>query len=345
MLHVFRRVIAKQCERFDCPSYHKRADVHEVFCSQCDQALAPVSEIDSRLVAVVISSGLVLLAGSGFLVYTVTSRRAVRQETELLERAGDLFRKSLTGATKEKVEEQAEAIQQQLRLTPEQRQRMVEGASGVIARLPQPLSPELRRQMEQLLREVYRDGRVSMEDRERLDAFVSEQRIIPQEARSFETSVSGHIESSQQSLSRGNALVRQRQYAEAHAEYLRATEADPEDPVAWANLGASHMLLGRPEEAAVCYDRALRIDEHNWLAHYNRGLLAARKGDRESAFHHFEQALTWVPSAADRERGAMIRDLLEEPSLADLRGDPRFAEILNRRAAPAEAPASQRRAS
>lgn len=344
MLHVFRLVVAKQCERFDCPANRNRVGVHEVFCSRCEHALAPVTETNRPLVYRVTALGLAVLAGSGFLVYSMATHRAARQEVELLERAGDLFQKSLTGAKAADVEARADGIQLKLRLTPEQRRRMMEEASDVISRLPQSLSPELKRRMETLLRDAYRDGMLSLEDNERLDVFVREQRIPLEDARSFEKGVASRIESAQRSLGRGNALIRQRQYAEAHAEFLRATETDPEDPLLWASLGASHMLLGRAEEAAVCYDRALRIDERHWLAHYNRGLLAARKGDQEGAFHHFEQALTWVPPSADRERRAMIQDLLEEPSLAALRGDPRFAEILSRGTS-AKEPAPWREAS
>lgn len=329
MLHVFRLVVGKQCERLDCAGYHQRVGIHEVFCHHCDQALAPVAEADRRRIALVTLVGLVILIGATSLVYTVLSRRAALKEAEILARADDLFRRSLAWATTADVEERADAIQRELGLTLEQRRKMLESASGATARLMQPVSKDLERRLENLLRTAYRDGRMSYEERQRLDAFVSEQRIVPAEALAFERKVTARIETAQRSNSRGSSLVRQRQYEEARSEFQNATEADPGDPIAWANLGAAYMLLGNENDAASCYERALAIDESHWLVRYNLGVLAARKGDSENAFRHFEKALTSIPKTADRERRAIVQELLDDPSLNDLRSHPRFVEIMS----------------
>lgn len=134
----------------------------------------------------------------------------------------------------------------------------------------------------------------------------------------------------EQSLSRGRALVAERLIEEARAEFEHATEIDPTSSMAWANLGAARMLLGQADAALDAYDRALELDPDNWLAHYNLALASARSGDRRAAFDHISQALTALPPGADRERRALIRDLLEEPAFAELRSDPRFSQILER---------------
>ncbi|NJL26961.1 MAG: hypothetical protein HC897_03295, partial [Thermoanaerobaculia bacterium] len=60
------------------------------------------------------------------------------------------------------------------------------------------------------------------------------------------------------------------------------------------------------------------------------GLASARSGDRRAAFDHISKALAALPPSADRERRALLRDLLEDPSLTKLRSDPRFSQILER---------------
>jgi tetratricopeptide (TPR) repeat protein len=118
-------------------------------------------------------------------------------------------------------------------------------------------------------------------------------------------------------------------YAEARRAFTHATESDPGNPLAWANLGAVDILLGQKDEARTCYGRALALDPGNWLAHYNLGLLAARSGDRESAFAHFSGALTSLPATATRERGEVVGGLLHEPGLDEFRRDPRFSDLLS----------------
>ncbi|MDP9120725.1 MAG: hypothetical protein M3O15_05050, partial [Acidobacteriota bacterium] len=106
-----------------------------------------------------------------------------------------------------------------------------------------------------------------------------------------------------------------------------ATRADPRYSMAWVSLGAADMLLGQSGSALDSYDRALALDPHNWLAHYNLALYSTRRGDREAAFSHLRQALTTAPNAG-RERREMIRELLADPQLETIRHDPRFAGIL-----------------
>jgi tetratricopeptide (TPR) repeat protein len=129
------------------------------------------------------------------------------------------------------------------------------------------------------------------------------------------------------SLTRGRSLVGQHRYEEARVAFEEAAHGDPENAIAWVDLGAIDMLVGHADAALDCYDKALTLDPNNWLAHYNLGVHAARGGDRDAAFGHFRRALAGLP-AVGRERREVIHDLLAEPALAAVRADPRFADLL-----------------
>jgi tetratricopeptide (TPR) repeat protein len=203
------------------------------------------------------------------------------------------------------------------------------GARWYLARraAEQEAQLHLKPQLIALLRTAYQDGTVSPQERADIDSFVLLNRFQPATVQALEKDIAGKVEASNRSLARGNALMARRMVAEARNEFRLATEVDPENSMAWANLGAAESTLGRRAEAKTGLDRALQLDPANWLAHYNLGLLAVREGDRTSAFHHFEQALA-TRDPGGQERRALVHELLSEPVLAALRQDPRFEELL-----------------
>ncbi|HZI77817.1 MAG TPA: tetratricopeptide repeat protein, partial [Gemmatimonadales bacterium] len=124
-------------------------------------------------------------------------------------------------------------------------------------------------------------------------------------------------------------LARQGRYKEARQEFRRAVEIDPENAMAWANLGMASAASGSEQEAVESYSKALRLDPGNWLAHYNLGLLQARRGNPEEALRHLEQAFAAQPDPASPERLAMIADL-RSSAPAGLRKEPRFAALVGK---------------
>jgi tetratricopeptide (TPR) repeat protein len=58
---------------------------------------------------------------------------------------------------------------------------------------------------------------------------------------------------------RGKALVKKRDLAGAEASFRRSTELDPALPDAWIGLAWSLRLLGRFDEASLCFDRMGKI--------------------------------------------------------------------------------------
>lgn len=138
----------------------------------------------------------------------------------------------------------------------------------------------------------------------------------------------GDPEAAAEHLRRGSSLVEQRDFAAAESEFRRATESDPGDPLAWAQLGAVLALLRRDQEAFTCYQRALDLDPASWLAHYNLAVWHARRGELEKSLARADAALASVPPWAVADRRAVVHALLEEPALASLRADPRFPGLL-----------------
>ncbi len=72
--------------------------------------------------------------------------------------------------------------------------------------------------------------------------------------------------------------------AQGRVEQLeRAVAADPEDPVARTALGLAYVEAGETERAIASFEEALRLDEGNWVAAYQLGLLLAERDPGRAA--------------------------------------------------------------
>jgi tetratricopeptide (TPR) repeat protein len=328
MIRQLHTVRDKQCESSSCSRRGQPVGMHDFSCEECKRPLSPIWELDRRAVGLTIAAGVLIVLGLLFVTHLYLVRRAAKQEAKVMAGAGVRLESALRGATAEEVERIATSVQAELRLSDSQRQRLLAGARAQIVALPRGLTPELKPQLEGLLRASYRDGRVSPEERAEIEAFTRQNRLQPTAVHAFENQIAQRVQASNHSLSRGSSLMARGMVAEARGEFQQATESDPVSSMAWANLGAAESTLGHPDEARRSLDQALRLDAGNWLAHYNLGLLAARSGDRDSALRHCEQALGSLPGSMDRERRALVHELLQDPSLAEVRKDPRFEELL-----------------
>jgi tetratricopeptide repeat protein len=128
-------------------------------------------------------------------------------------------------------------------------------------------------------------------------------------------------------VSRGERLASRGLYENARLEFLRATVADPESSMAWANLGAAAALTRRVEEARGAYEKALALAPDNWLTHYNLAVLLAREGDRDGAVRHLERFAALAGPREERRRKA-IDDLRRDPALQGFLGDPRVRDLM-----------------
>jgi tetratricopeptide (TPR) repeat protein len=87
-------------------------------------------------------------------------------------------------------------------------------------------------------------------------------------------------------------------------DYELALKEAPEDPMIWNNRGVSLSSLGRYDEAAGSYRKAIDIRPGYWMAWYNLGKALHLKADRtpdvaegyEAALDAYERALELNPS-------------------------------------------------
>ena len=178
------------------------------------------------------------------------------------------------------------------------------------------------------LREIYRDGAVSPAEKKSLEELLaSDPRLAPSYAEFERVRLPGILES-RRLVRTGQALVAQKLYEHARADFLQATEKDPENANAWAALGGADVLTHREEEAHKAYERALTADPDSWIAHYNFGFYFARTGETEPALQHLDRAVALLSQAGSANRAAVLDDLRKNPVLDPLRRDPRFAKLL-----------------
>jgi tetratricopeptide (TPR) repeat protein len=324
--HLIRETVGLQCVNPKCIHRLQRIDSGER-CEHCGERLVSKNVTNWRFVGPSLALLAVLLGAGLYLTKTLLDRRQAALAEEQITEATHQFQKNLLGVTASDVEAVADVIQAELKLTDEQLHLVLERSQESIDKLPRGLTPDVEEPLETLVRHVYRDGRITSQERKELDAFARRERLAPATMTVFEDRFRSRVDTAHQRLARGKELLREQRYAEARMEILSATQSDPGDAVSWANLGVVSMAMGRPDEARESYSKALRLDPENWVAHYNLGLLSERGGDREAAFRHFRQALAAFGPSAARERKAVVDDLLREPSLSGLRQDARFSDL------------------
>jgi len=77
-----------------------------------------------------------------------------------------------------------------------------------------------------------------------------------------------------------------------------AATKQPDDPTAHANLGKAREDLGRHDEAARAYERAIALDPDAAVAHNNLGRLLAMDGELDAAEEHLRRAVAVDPNQA-----------------------------------------------
>ncbi len=108
-------------------------------------------------------------------------------------------------------------------------------------------------------------------------------------------------------------------FAAAEDLLRSATEAEPENPQAWAMLGFSVHQQGRYEEALELHRKAAEFDATRALGLYRSGLALARLDRPDEAFEALE--------AAKATGTFEITQVGLSPDVESLRDDPRFAAL------------------
>jgi tetratricopeptide (TPR) repeat protein len=97
---------------------------------------------------------------------------------------------------------------------------------------------------------------------------------------------------------RGVSLDELGRHEEAAACYAKALEIDPRDVNTWSNKGTALAALGRHNEAIACLDQALRLNPESAPAWSNKGNALDSLGRYEEALACFAKALQVEPQNA-----------------------------------------------
>lgn len=91
----------------------------------------------------------------------------------------------------------------------------------------------------------------------------------------------------------------QEQLREEVRRYQKVLELNPDDDVAYHNLGWLYFFLKNDQEAIKCLRKAIALDSTIAFYHVSLGLQRERRGDREMAAAEFTSALRLSPGLLD----------------------------------------------
>lgn len=106
----------------------------------------------------------------------------------------------------------------------------------------------------------------------------------------------------------------EKRYDDAIAAFSAAIEKDAKAARAWSGRGYAKLLAGKVDEADQDFDKALLLDNDDTFqaaVWFNKGLVAEKRGDKETARSHYETAKSKKPSKAVELR---LKALGDEPS-------------------------------
>lgn len=195
------------------------------------------------------------------------------------------------------------------------------------------LSPEEKKEIEKLLRVIYADGIKTTAEQQELTQLLSKyqrnQNLIAQ----LEQETKDRINQAALSLKQGMVYASQKAYGQAVKEFNHSVEIDPQNAFGWANLCGAYISLSDLDQANQTCSQAIDVDPKNWLAHYNRGSLAAKRGKKEESIQALSDALRVV--AEDKHsritQTEVIRQIKADPMFASLRKDPQLQRLLSAR--------------
>lgn len=130
-------------------------------------------------------------------------------------------------------------------------------------------------------------------------------KAAPREREQARARPSGRNRDEEFNRARQSALehFRARRFAQAAADYERATELNPRHAGSFAGLGASRLALGQHARAVRAYRRATQLQPRHAGYHAALGQAYLASGDRERARSAFRRALELDPNNNAAQRG------------------------------------------
>lgn len=102
-----------------------------------------------------------------------------------------------------------------------------------------------------------------------------------------------------QAIRRGNKLFRAEKYDKAQAEYMKAMEADKNNPQAVYNLGCAYMLQQNDSAAVANFNKATKMetDKHRRsMAYHNIGVIFQNRTKYDEAIEAYKESLRLNPT-------------------------------------------------
>src|SRR3954466_15522722 len=103
-------------------------------------------------------------------------------------------------------------------------------------------------------------------------------------------------------VAEANELFRAETYEDAAARFERAAQVFPPHPLAWKGLGHALLCMGRPQEAARAFDRAIGLRPSSATALWGGAVAHAEVGNRVVAQNYLRRTLELQPTWLDMAR-------------------------------------------
>src|SRR5690349_23848645 len=109
-------------------------------------------------------------------------------------------------------------------------------------------------------------------------------------------------ESAYELLQRGNALLKQRHYAQAATVLERADREEPGKASILEALGRAYYNSGQHERSRETFEALLEIDPSAHYAHFALGQSLKQLGQKDQAWTHLRLAVAMDPGSRSEER-------------------------------------------
>jgi Flp pilus assembly protein TadD len=184
----------------------------------------------------------------------------------------------------------------------------------------------------ELLRSIYSDGTKDRQEQAKLEEAAGQFSVESKWLSQKEEEIKANADKMLASLKKGLSYAAGEDYKQAEKEFRYCVEIYPESTSAWSNLAATSMKVGRMEEAKYACDKAITLDPHSWVAHYNLGSLYAMRGERDNAIRELSEALRLVSEGKSPQmtKAEMSEHIKGDRSFESLQKDRRFHELLAR---------------